>query len=93
MYVRSNDAGRDDAGRRSIALYSHDGFGLGHLSRSIHLAHCIRALEPRANILIITSSPAVRYLVLPEEFEYIKLPPVTHRIREGGGGHAAGAGL
>jgi predicted glycosyltransferase len=73
-----SNANRTARGRGpSIVLYSHDGFGLGHLSRTIRIGQSIRTLQPRASILIITSSPAARCLALPEDFECIKLPSVT----------------
>jgi predicted glycosyltransferase len=75
--VPPSDAERAESCGPLIALYSHDGFGLGHLSRTIYLAQHVRALNPRASILIITSSPAAHCLALPEDFEYIKLPSVT----------------
>ena len=60
-----------------IVMYSHDGFGLGHLSRTAYLASVIREREPDSDVLIVTSSPAAhRYRAL-EDFEYIKLPSVT----------------
>jgi predicted glycosyltransferase len=61
----------------TIVLYSHDGFGLGHLSRTIFLGQCIRERDPHANILIVTSSPGTRYVSMPEDFEFVKLPSVT----------------
>jgi predicted glycosyltransferase len=61
----------------TIVLYSHDGFGLGHLSRTTFLARCIRDREPEADVLIVTSSPAAHRVADLQQFEYVKLPAVT----------------
>jgi predicted glycosyltransferase len=61
----------------SIVLYSHDGFGLGHLRRTTFLARCIREREPPANILIVCSSPAPPHVTGLDGFEHVKLPSVT----------------
>lgn len=74
----------------SVVLYSHDGYGLGHVSRTVHLAQQIREVEPAANILIITSSPAAHRVSALHNFEIVKLPSVVktgteryrpHRLR------------
>src|SRR5438270_11768183 len=63
--------------RPSVILYSHDGFGIGHLSRTIYLAHRIREPRPDANLLLVPSSPAAHRLSALDDPEYIKLPSVT----------------
>lgn len=73
---------RDMTSREGIhypcaAFYSHDGFGLGHLSRTVHLANRLRELEPDVDIHIITSSPAAHRVQSLHDFAWIKLPSVT----------------
>lgn len=65
-------------GRRLCAsFYSHDGFGLGHLSRTVCLASRLRELEPNLDVHIITSSPAAHRLTALHDFAWIKIPSVT----------------
>lgn len=66
-----------DRARPSVMLYSHDGFGLGHLRRTVRLGQIIRKVVPEASVLIVTSSPAAGRPLIPDELEYIKLPSVT----------------
>jgi predicted glycosyltransferase len=61
----------------NIMLYSHDGFGLGHLRRTVRIAQQLRQRLPGASILIVTSSPAAGHPLIPEDIDYIKLPSVT----------------
>lgn len=61
----------------SIVLYSHDGFGLGHLKRTVRIAQQLRLRAPDALVLIVTSSPAAGHPLIPEDIDYIKLPSVT----------------
>jgi predicted glycosyltransferase len=58
-------------------LYSHDGFGLGHLKRTVRISQQLRERLPAASILIVTSSPAAGHPLIPEDIDYIKLPSVT----------------
>lgn len=69
----------DHIGTRSpsIMLYSHDGFGLGHLKRTVRIAQQVRMRLPHALIVIVTSSPAAGHPLIPEDLDYIKLPSVT----------------
>lgn len=61
----------------SILFYSHDGFGLGHLTRTLFLAQKLRQQVPQADIVIVASSPAARHLRQLDDFEYIKIPAVV----------------
>ena len=68
---------REGRRRPYIAFYSHDGFGLGHLSRTLYLASQVRQLEPESDIHIITSSPAAHRVRELDDFAWVKLPSVT----------------
>lgn len=41
----------------NILMYSHDTWGLGHIRRTMAIAHHI--LDPKVNVLILTGSPIV----------------------------------
>ena len=60
-----------------VAVYSHDTFGLGHLTRSTRLASAVAEALPRASVLIITGSPIASRFTIPERIDYVKLPSVV----------------
>lgn len=60
-----------------VQFHSHDSFGLGHLRRTLTLAGAVRALLPRAEILVTTGSPCATHFALPEGVEVLKLPSVS----------------
>src|SRR5262245_46483281 len=62
-----------------IAIYSHDTFGLGHITRTLRLGRAIVESLPDATILVLTGSPIAHRLVFPERMEYVKLPSVRKR--------------
>lgn len=57
-----------------ILLYSHDTLGLGNIRRTLLLAETIRGAFPTAAVLIVTGSPVIHALRIPERIDYIKLP-------------------
>ena len=59
-----------------VALYSHNGFGLGHIRRNVKLAEGILRRRPNADILLITGSAAFHAFPLPANLDYVKLPAV-----------------
>lgn len=61
---------------RTLMLYCHDTFGLGHLRRTLTLAHYLRRCWDDAPQLIVTGSPFAQSFRLPEDADYVKLPCV-----------------
>src|SRR5262245_33179212 len=57
-------------------MYSHDSFGLGHITRTIRLAHSLIEGIPHASVLVLTGSPIAHRLSFPDGVEYVKLPSV-----------------
>jgi predicted glycosyltransferase len=57
-------------------FYSHDTYGLGHLRRTLALAHFFRSRRPLSQ-LIVTGSPVAHRFLLPPGTDYIKLPSVV----------------
>lgn len=76
-----------------ILFYSHDGFGLGHLSRTIYLAQQVRALAPEADLTIVTSSPAAHRMTALVDFAHVKLPSLTKTGVESYRPHRLNVGL
>lgn len=64
-------------GGRRILLYSHDGFGLGHLRRCLRLAARLSELPEVETVLIVTGSPKAQGLTIPPGCDSVKLPAVT----------------
>ena len=65
----------DDGAR--VLIYSHDTFGLGHLRRSLLIAHRLAELPEISSILIATGSPLAQSFSLPAICDTLKLPAVT----------------
>lgn len=60
-----------------ILMYSHDTYGLGHLTRTVRIAGAIRACYENASILILSGSPVASYFTLPPAADLVKLPSVV----------------
>lgn len=57
-----------------VAFHAINGVGLGHLARAACLAREVRALLPRARVLVITNAGDVG-LLEREGLDYVRLPP------------------
>ncbi|NET32946.1 MAG: glycosyltransferase [Cyanothece sp. SIO1E1] len=57
-----------------LMVYSHDAFGLGNISRMLTICQYLLKTLPDVSILVISGSPALHSLRLPEGLDYIKLP-------------------
>lgn len=65
-----------DGGLR-ILYYSHDSFGLGHLQRTLALAHSVRARRPDSTQLIVSGAAYTDGWALPAGADWLKLPSVV----------------
>jgi predicted glycosyltransferase len=59
-----------------VAFYSHNGFGLGHVTRNAKLAQALLHRRPNADILLITGSAGLHELPTIPNVDYVKLPSV-----------------
>src|SRR5213594_5124491 len=57
-----------------ILLYSHDTFGLGNIHRTLLVAEALTGALPGAAVLIVTGSPVIHALRIPDGMDYVKLP-------------------
>ena len=57
-----------------ILLYSHDTFGLGNIHRTLLIAEALTEALPDAAVLIVTGSPVIHALCIPDGMDYVKLP-------------------
>lgn len=56
-----------------LIVYSHDAFGLGNIRRMLAICQHLIKVYP-VSILVISGSPALHSLRLPQGLDYIKLP-------------------
>lgn len=57
-----------------LMVYSHDAFGLGNIRRMLTICEYLLCTLPNISILVVSGSPALHTLRLPEGLDYIKLP-------------------
>ena len=70
------------AARPRVALYSHDGLGLGHIRRNLAIAHALAATAS-PDILLLTGAPGAVLSDRPEGCDIVSLPALT-KDRDGG---------
>lgn len=68
---------------KKLLVYSHDTFGLGNIRRMLAICEYLIEAIPELSILLITGSPVIHSLRLPQRLDYIKLPCLTRYEREG----------
>ena len=44
---------------KRVLIYSHDSFGLGHVSRCRTIANALVAADPNVSVLILSGSPVI----------------------------------
>lgn len=57
-----------------LMVYSHDAFGLGNIRRMLTICEYLLRTLPDISILVVSGSPALHTLRIPEGLDYIKLP-------------------
>src|ERR671939_1425522 len=70
---------RGDAAVRNtlrIAIYSQDGFGLGHLRRTTHIGRRLLEAAPDSAVLLFADSPVAPFFELPDGMDCVKLPSI-----------------
>jgi predicted glycosyltransferase len=65
-----------------LLMYSHDGFGLGNLSRTLKICERLSQEIPSLSILLLTGSPLAHAFRMPARVDYVKLPSVVRRARD-----------
>jgi predicted glycosyltransferase len=60
-----------------IVLFSNDPSGLGHLRRTLKIAWYLHGRWPGSRQLIVTGSPGIQILPIPDGAELLKLPSIT----------------
>jgi predicted glycosyltransferase/nucleoside-diphosphate-sugar epimerase len=66
--------GPPKSGVRTVLMYSHDTYGLGHIRRNTAIAHALLARDPKLNIVLITGSSMVNDVPIPAGVGIVRLP-------------------
>lgn len=59
-----------------VLIYSHDRFGLGHLRRSLAIAHGMVGDFPNLNVLIVSGSPIIGSFAFKPQVDFVRIPGV-----------------
>lgn len=62
---------------RSVLLYSHDTYGLGHLRRNTAIAHALLARDPGLSVTLLSGSSMTDQLPVPAGISVVRLPSVV----------------
>jgi len=66
-----------------VVIYSHDGRGLGHASRSIAVGLALRRLHPTLRVLFVSGCRRTETLVAGAGLDWMKLPAYATVVRDG----------
>mgnify|MGYP003349130997 CR=1 FL=1 len=72
-------SGRKDA---RVLIYSHDTFGLGHLSRCRAIAHSLVDRFKQLSVLILSGSPIIGSFDFRSRVDFVRVPGVV-KLRNG----------
>jgi predicted glycosyltransferase len=75
-----------EASMKKLLVYSHDTYGIGNIRRMLAICGHLLEMIPDLSLLLVTGSPVIHRLQLPDTLDYIKLPGLT---RVGRGEYAA----
>jgi predicted glycosyltransferase len=67
---------------KTLMVYSHDAYGLGNIRRMLAVCQSLIETIPELSILLVTGSPVIHSLRLPDRLDYIKLPCLTRLERD-----------
>ena len=68
---------------KRVLLYSHDSFGLGHVSRCRTIANAIVEADKSVSILIISGSPMIGSYEFRSGIDFVRIPGVVKQIDTG----------
>lgn len=60
-----------------IAIYSQDGFGLGHMRRTSAIAWQVCQMNPNMSILTLSDSQLGQFFPISNNHDYVKLPSIV----------------
>ena len=62
---------------KRVLLYSHDSFGLGHVSRCRTIANAIVEADQSVSVLILSGSPVVGSYEFRSGVDFVRIPGVV----------------
>jgi predicted glycosyltransferase len=62
---------------KRVLLYSHDSFGLGHVSRCRTIANAIVAADHSVSVLIVSGSPVIGSYEFRSGIDFVRIPGVV----------------
>lgn len=65
---------------KRVLLYSHDSFGLGHVSRCRTIANAIVEADHSVSVLIVSGSPVVGSYEFRSGVDFVRIPGVVKQI-------------
>jgi predicted glycosyltransferase len=65
---------------KRVLLYSHDSFGLGHVSRCRTIANAIVEADRSVSVLIVSGSPVVGSYEFRSGVDFVRIPGVVKQI-------------
>ena len=68
---------------KRVLLYSHDSYGLGHVSRCRTIANAIVEADSSMSVLIISGSPVIGSYEFRSGIDFVRIPGVVKQIETG----------
>ncbi|MCB0271002.1 MAG: glycosyltransferase, partial [Calditrichaeota bacterium] len=68
--------------QKRILIYSHDAYGLGNIRRMLSICDQITKSNPNTSIMLLTGSPMIHSMRIPQNVDYVKLPCITRESTE-----------
>lgn len=68
---------------KRVLLYSHDSYGLGHVSRCRTIANAIVEADSSLSVLIISGSPVIGSYEFRSGIDFVRIPGVVKQIDTG----------
>ncbi|MFZ5782032.1 MAG: glycosyltransferase family protein [Pseudomonadota bacterium] len=65
---------------KRVLIYSHDSFGLGHVSRCRTIANAIVEADPNVSVLILSGSPVIGSYEFRSGIDFVRIPGVVKLI-------------
>ena len=73
----------DTSRSKRVLIYSHDSFGLGHVSRCRTIANAIVEADKSVSVLILSGSPVIGSYEFRSGIDFVRIPGVVKQIDTG----------
>jgi predicted glycosyltransferase len=68
---------------KRVLIYSHDSFGLGHVSRCRTIANALVEADHNVSVLIVSGSPVIGSYEFRSGIDFVRIPGVVKQIETG----------